>query len=362
MHEAYSAHAAKFDPHSREMILAGFGRWMHRGQSAATDPAPAVRPFARAATRLVIDLDATGKASVRRSTTRGSLPCSPAPIDRATCSSATARTRPQGQERRDRARPDCWLSRVDRSLLMLLATQRCEPLVELVPGQKPVVARDQRAGVGREQLAALHGIAEHEAVEQVARDEADREAVTRPVAVDHGSVMPDRAEPANPVGGAEHGAARAHADQADRARVAPAIRGDHGRRIGMVDAGQEQDISGVDEILPVRVVRGHHVLEIDGYRRAELARDRQQLAGPVHDREVGEPRPRQHAATQRQVGLQRHRSAAVLEVLAPAVAAHEVDAAVGTARVDEQPGQIDAVARQRVAHQAATVIVADRPM
>lgn len=30
------------------------------------------------------------------------------------------------------------------------------------------------------------------------------------------------------------------------------------------------------------------------------------------------------------------------------------------AGVDEQPGQIDAVARQRVAHQAVTVIVADR--
>jgi hypothetical protein len=34
----------------------------------------------------------------------------------------------------------------DRSLRMLLAAQRREPLVELAPGQEPVVARDQRAG------------------------------------------------------------------------------------------------------------------------------------------------------------------------------------------------------------------------
>jgi hypothetical protein len=66
MHAAYSEHAAKFDPHSREVILAGFDRWLHRGQSVAAAgaaPAPDARPFARAATRLVIDLDATGKAS-----------------------------------------------------------------------------------------------------------------------------------------------------------------------------------------------------------------------------------------------------------------------------------------------------------
>jgi len=69
MHEAYSAHAAQFDPHSREVILAGFDRWLHRGQPvaadpafAATAPAPAEQPFARATTHLVIDLDATGKA------------------------------------------------------------------------------------------------------------------------------------------------------------------------------------------------------------------------------------------------------------------------------------------------------------
>jgi hypothetical protein len=63
MHEAYSEHAAKFDPHSRAVILAGFDRWLHRGQLAAADPAPAAGPFARGATRLVIDLDSTGKAS-----------------------------------------------------------------------------------------------------------------------------------------------------------------------------------------------------------------------------------------------------------------------------------------------------------
>lgn len=64
MHAAYSEHAARFDPHSREVILAGFDRWLHRGQSAAApDPAQTARPSGRAATRLVIDLDATGKAS-----------------------------------------------------------------------------------------------------------------------------------------------------------------------------------------------------------------------------------------------------------------------------------------------------------
>jgi hypothetical protein len=63
MHAAYSEHAAKFDPHSREVILAGLDRWLHRGQLAAADPAPAAPPGARAAARLVIDLDATGRAT-----------------------------------------------------------------------------------------------------------------------------------------------------------------------------------------------------------------------------------------------------------------------------------------------------------
>lgn len=70
MHGTYSEHAAKFDPHSREVILAGFDRWLHRGLPTATDPAPAAaspapaaRPFARATRQLVIDLDSAGQAS-----------------------------------------------------------------------------------------------------------------------------------------------------------------------------------------------------------------------------------------------------------------------------------------------------------
>jgi hypothetical protein len=72
MHDTYSEHATKFDPRSRGVILAGFDHWLHRGQPAAADPAPAAtspapdtRPFARAAKQLVIDLDSTGKASAK---------------------------------------------------------------------------------------------------------------------------------------------------------------------------------------------------------------------------------------------------------------------------------------------------------
>jgi hypothetical protein len=54
-HDAYPAHAARFDPYSGELILAGFDRWLRRGQLAATAPAPGARPFARVATRLVIN-------------------------------------------------------------------------------------------------------------------------------------------------------------------------------------------------------------------------------------------------------------------------------------------------------------------
>ena len=66
MHEAYSEHAAKFDPHSRGLMLASFDRRLRRGQSAATEPAPATQSpsAARAPMRLVIDLDAGGKVSV----------------------------------------------------------------------------------------------------------------------------------------------------------------------------------------------------------------------------------------------------------------------------------------------------------
>src|SRR5882672_671502 len=62
MHAEYSEHAAKFDPHSRAVILAGFDRRLRRAQPAAADPAPAAPPAGKAASRLVIDLDATGKA------------------------------------------------------------------------------------------------------------------------------------------------------------------------------------------------------------------------------------------------------------------------------------------------------------
>lgn len=72
MHAAYSEHAARFDRHSREVILAGFDRWLHRGQFAAgvpappappASPAPSARPFARATTQLVVDLDRAGNAT-----------------------------------------------------------------------------------------------------------------------------------------------------------------------------------------------------------------------------------------------------------------------------------------------------------
>jgi hypothetical protein len=75
---------------------------------------------------------------------------------------------------------------------------------------------------------------------------------------------------------------------------------------------------------------------------------------------VGQPAAREHAPAQRQIGSQLHRAPAVVEVLAPAIPVHDVDAAVRAARVHEQRGQIDAVARQGLPHEAAIVVVADR--
>jgi hypothetical protein len=63
MHAAYSEHAAKFDPHSRELILASFDRRLRRGQAASVAPAPAAPGLAKAQPHLVIDLDPTGKVS-----------------------------------------------------------------------------------------------------------------------------------------------------------------------------------------------------------------------------------------------------------------------------------------------------------
>jgi predicted Zn-dependent protease len=63
MHASYSEHAAKFDPHSRALILASFDRRLHRGQSASLDLAPAAPSVAKVTVQLVIDLDAAGKAS-----------------------------------------------------------------------------------------------------------------------------------------------------------------------------------------------------------------------------------------------------------------------------------------------------------
>ncbi|HMG21802.1 MAG TPA: matrixin family metalloprotease, partial [Kofleriaceae bacterium] len=68
MHAAYSEHTAKFDPHSRERILASFDRWLRRGQAAAVDPAPAAPGPAKAQARLVIDVDHTGKVSTNGNT------------------------------------------------------------------------------------------------------------------------------------------------------------------------------------------------------------------------------------------------------------------------------------------------------
>jgi Matrixin len=64
MHASYSEHAAKFDPHSREVMLASFDRWLRRGDPApvaAAPVAPSAQPVAKPATRLVIDVDAAGK-------------------------------------------------------------------------------------------------------------------------------------------------------------------------------------------------------------------------------------------------------------------------------------------------------------
>jgi hypothetical protein len=68
MNAGYSEHAAGFDPHSRELVLASFDRWLRRGQAASVAPAQAAPGLAKAQARLVIDLDSTGKVS-----TNGSL-------------------------------------------------------------------------------------------------------------------------------------------------------------------------------------------------------------------------------------------------------------------------------------------------
>jgi len=71
MHAVYSEHAAKFDPHSRELILASFDRWLRRGQAASVAPAPAAPAApgpAKAQARLVIDVDHAGKVSTNGNT------------------------------------------------------------------------------------------------------------------------------------------------------------------------------------------------------------------------------------------------------------------------------------------------------
>jgi hypothetical protein len=71
MHAMYSDHASKFDPHSREVILASVDRRLRRGPSASADAAPPAAPGAAAATaakpttRLVIDLDSAGEVSTK---------------------------------------------------------------------------------------------------------------------------------------------------------------------------------------------------------------------------------------------------------------------------------------------------------
>jgi hypothetical protein len=123
---------------------------------------------------------------------------------------------------------------------------------------------------------------------------------------------------------------------------------------------EQQDVGAVDKVLPVGVVGGHAVLQIRGDQDPEHARDRDQVTRPVYDREVGQLRAREDAAAQRQVGPQLHRVAAVVEVLAPTVLVHEVDAAIRAARVEEERREVEPVAGERVAHERAVVIVADR--
>jgi len=62
----------------------------------------------------------------------------------------------------------------------------------------------------------------------------------------------------------------------------------------------------------------------------------QEMARPVGQMDVGQPRAAHDGATGVAVGRQTHVPFAVVEVLAPAVAVHDVDAAGRAGRVDEQ--------------------------
>jgi hypothetical protein len=95
MHDSYSEHASKYDPHSREVILASLDRRVRRGPAAAATTGPAGSPDAAPAVAkasaprapakpLVVDLDASGML-----TTAGK-PLSDAQLDELLAATASA--------------------------------------------------------------------------------------------------------------------------------------------------------------------------------------------------------------------------------------------------------------------------------
>jgi hypothetical protein len=75
---------------------------------------------------------------------------------------------------------------------------------------------------------------------------------------------------------------------------------------------------------------------------------------------MGEPRPGQGRPAGLEVRPEIHVALAVIEILPAAVAVHEVDAAAGTPRIQEQPARIDPLPRELLAHHPAGRVVPDR--
>jgi len=97
----------------------------------------------------------------------------------------------------------------------------------------------------------------------------------------------------------------------------------------------------VDKIGAIRVIQMGHVLQVTGDHHTQLACDRQQLARPIGQVNVRQTRPVQHRAAGVDVDCNLHMALAVVEVLAPAVAVHDVNAAAGAGRIGEQRAGVD---------------------
>jgi hypothetical protein len=182
--------------------------------------------------------------------------------------------------------------------------------------------------VSSKELTPSNGLLKPSLLHHIARQESNRELVSRTVGVDDGRRRRDRGEMAEAVSCAHATSLGAHpgdhhAVVASRKQVPGS-----GSNVSVVDAGKEDDVGAFNEIPSIRVIQIDDILQVATDDYTLFSRWPEQFSAPVFEVDVHQLGTREGVAASVEIRTDLHVSFPIIEVLAPTISVHEVDTAM----------------------------------